>query len=61
MGQKGNTYMEPSFEKMCLWAFGLADLSQDLLDAQLVDIHKKFAKARHTGKSKFTCTFIATE
>jgi hypothetical protein len=61
MGQKGNTYMEKSFEKMCHWAFGLAELSQDLLDASLADLHKKFAKARHTGKSKFTCTFLATE
>jgi len=61
MGQKGNTYMEPSFEKMCHWAFGLDELSQDMLDARLADLHKQFAKARHTGKSKLTCTYLKTE
>jgi hypothetical protein len=57
LGYKGSIHTEQSFEKMCTWAFGLDEIS----DASLADLHKKFAKARHTGKSKLTCTYIKTE
>jgi hypothetical protein len=56
LGYKGNIHMDQSFEKMCTWAFGLDEIS----DASLADLHKKFAKARHTGKSKFICTSLTT-
>jgi hypothetical protein len=61
LGQKSNTHMEQSFEKMCEWAFGLDQTPSELLDARLADIRKQFAKARHTGKSRFVCTFITIE
>jgi hypothetical protein len=61
LDRKSNTYLEKSFEKMCNWAFGLDETPRELLDARLAEIHKQFAKARHTGKSEFICTFITTE
>jgi hypothetical protein len=60
-GQKGHTFMEPSFEKMCDWGFGLDAIPIELQDARRADIKMKMAKARHTGKVKFVCTYLKTE
>jgi len=61
MGQKGYVFMERTFDDMCDWGFGLKSIPVELLDERRADIKKKMAKARHTGKVKFVCTYLKTE